>query len=134
MYEGLKHAHSGLRWFVLIALIIAVFQAFTSNGNRKMALWSMILIHIQVVIGLVLYFFVSPLTRTLTFDMKNAIQRFYGMEHFAMMIIAAILITAGNTALKKGKLGRHKWLFLIGLLVILAGIPWPFRIATAGWF
>ena len=134
MYEGFKHAHSGLRWLVLVALILAVIQAFGKNPNRKISMWAMMLFHIQLVIGLIMYFFVSPITKGLSFDMKDAVQRFYGVEHVFMMVIAAILITAGYSALKKGKLGRYKWLYLIGLVVLLAGIPWPFRIASAGWF
>lgn len=133
MYEGLKHAHAGLRWLVLIALIVAIIQLFSNKSNRKVALWSMILIHIQLLIGLVLYFFVSPITKNLSFDMKDAVQRFYGLEHFVMMVLAAILITAGYSALKKGK-SSSKWLYLIGFIVLLAGIPWPFRIPGVGWF
>ena len=134
MYEGLKHAHSGLRWLLLIALVVAVIQAFSGNANRKVSLWAMILFHIQLLIGIVLYFFLSPITKNFNFDMKNAVERFYGVEHFTMMVIAAILITAGYSAIKKGKLSRYKWLYLIGLLVLLAGIPWPFRIPGVGWF
>lgn len=134
MYEGLKHAHSGLRWLVLIALVIAIIQAFSGNRSKRMPLIAMTLVHIQLLIGLVLYFFVSPITKNLSFNMKDAVQRFYGMEHFVMMVIATVLVTAGYSSLKKSKFARSKWLFLIGLIVILAGIPWPFRIPGAAWF
>ena len=134
MYEGLLHAHSGLRWILLIALVVAVIQAFGKEPNRKVALWAMILFHVQLLLGLVLYFFLSPRTKDFNIDMKDAVSRFYGVEHFSMMIIAAILITAGYSALKKSKLSRYKWLYLIGLVVLLAGIPWPFRIPVATWF
>ena len=134
MYQGLLHAHSGLRWLVLITLVLAVIQAFSSNPNRKIALWALILFHIQVVIGLILYFFVSPITKSFNINMKDAVQRFYGVEHILLMVLAAILITVGYSAIKKGNLNKYKWLYLIGLVLLLAGIPWPFRIASAGWF
>lgn len=134
MYQGILHAHSGLRWILLIALVAALIQAFTSNGNRKTTVIAMALMHLQVVIGLGLYFFLSPKTKHLAIDMKNTVSRFYGMEHFVMMIIAAILVTMANSAIKKGNNNRHKWLLLIGLVILLAGIPWPFRIPGAGWF
>jgi len=134
MYQALKHAHSGLRWLVLIALVIAIIQAFSNNGNRKISAAAMGLVHLQIIIGIILYFFVSPITKNLTINMKDTISRFYGVEHFVLMIIAAIVITVGNSALKKGKFSKHKWLYLLGLIIILAGIPWPFRIPMAGWF
>ncbi len=134
MYEGIKHAHSGLRWLALIFLILAVIQAFTNKSNRTVSLWTMILIHTQVILGFVLYFFLSPITKNLDFNMKDAVQRFYGMEHVAMMVIVVILVTVGHSALKKGNQNRTKWMYLISLLVLLAGIPWPFRFDSAGWF
>ena len=57
LYMALKHAHSGLRWVVLILLIAAIAQAFSKkdtlldNGNRKLAMFAMISLHIQLLIG-----------------------------------------------------------------------------------
>ena len=102
MYEGLKHAHSGLRWLAVIMLVLVIIQAFTGKSNSKTSLWTMSLVHIQIVLGLILYFFVSPITKNLAFDMKDAIQRFYGLEHVALMVLVAIFVTAGHSALKKG--------------------------------
>jgi hypothetical protein len=67
MYTGLMHAHSGLAYLLLAALIFAIVYnliGFMGNkpfteGNRKIAMIGLIATHIQVVIGLVLYF-VSP--------------------------------------------------------------------------
>ena len=47
MYNGLLHAHSGLRWVVLILLLAAIFNAFSKKksgtwgaGDKKLALFS----------------------------------------------------------------------------------------------
>jgi len=70
-YLLLKHLHSGWRYVVFALLVIAIITAFAgwlgngkySNGNRKLNLCTLISAHLQLVIGLVLYF-VSPKVRT----------------------------------------------------------------------
>ncbi len=145
MYNGLVHAHSGLRWVVLILLLITIFNAFAkkssgnfSEGDRKMALFTMIFTHVQFTIGLVLYF-ISPLVVFSGESMKNTVQRFYLVEHIVLMLIAVALITIGHSKSKKAKTGTEKFkkisvFYLIALIVILVAIPWPFRIETAAWF
>jgi len=56
-----------------------------------------------------------------------------------MMILAIILITVGYSTAKRAgtSLAKHKKIAIyygIGLLLILASIPWPFRGLGAGWF
>lgn len=144
MYSGLLHAHSGLRWLALILLLAAVFvsmqkrsgQAGYTDGDRKLYLFSLISVHTQLLIGLVL-FFISP---KVDFSMmSDKIYRFYTAEHSVGMLIAIALITVGYSKHKRlsGSAAKHKAVFTfyaIGLIVILASIPWPFRIPGAGWF
>lgn len=147
MYEGLKHAHSGLRWVVLILLIIAVVQAFRkwqgkaeyTEGDRKLALYTLIAVHVQLIIGLVLYFFASPNVHFTGGVMGEAVFRFYTVEHFFLMILAIVLVTIGYSRAKKKVAGADKFkttfiFYGISLLLILLGIPWPFRGLGAGWF
>ena len=63
MYNGLVHAHSGLRWIVLILLLAAIFNAAKSltsgryeKKDKMLNLFAMISLHTQLLIGLVLYF------------------------------------------------------------------------------
>lgn len=145
MYTGLLAAHSGLRWIVLLLLLITIFNAFSkkskgnfSEGDRKLALFTMISVHIQFTIGLILYF-VSPMVVFSGAAMSNSIQRFYLVEHSVLMIISVALITIGHSKSKKATSGTQKFkhislFYLIALILILAAIPWPFRIPTAGWF
>jgi len=64
--------------------------------------------------------------------MKNAVMRYWVVEHFAGMLIAIVLITIGRGVAKKSipdgsKFKRAFWLFLLALIIILATVPWPFR-------
>ena len=143
--DFLKHAHSGLRWVALLLLVVAIFNALSSKGKGKyekkdkmLNLFAMIFLHIQLLIGLVLYF-ISPKVQIIEGWMKIKQLRFYGMEHLLIMVIAIAVVTIGrkkaenasNIAVKHGTI--VKW-FTIGLILILAGIPWPFRNLGAGWF
>jgi hypothetical protein len=147
MTDILSHTHSGLRWVVLLLLLAVLVTAFGglggkkefTEGNRKTALFAMIAYHLQWTIGLVLYF-TSPLVSFAEGFMKDTNLRFYGVEHIAGMTIAMVLITIGHKKAKdasRESRARFKSLAVfygISLLVILASIPWPFRIAGAGWF
>ncbi len=145
MNSGLIHAHSGLRWVVLILLLVAIFNAFAkkssgnfTEGDRKLALFTMIGTHIQFTLGIVLYF-MSDYVSFAAGAMKNTVQRFYTVEHILLMIIAVALITVGHIKSKKAQDAAQKFkaisvFYLIALIVILAAIPWPFRIEVAKWF
>jgi multisubunit Na+/H+ antiporter MnhB subunit len=54
------------------------------------------------------------------------------MEHTVMMLIAIVLITLGYGHAKKGNFKGVFWYYLIGLIVMLAAVPWPFREALGG--
>lgn len=140
----LKHAHSGIRWALLAFLILAIvvaFQRAKKNGtfdpkDRSIPLFAMILLHLQVLLGLVLYF-ISPHVQFAASTMKDSTLRFYTVEHILMMVIAAVLITIGWSKAKKSPANSWKLIFkyyLISLIIILVAIPWPFRNLSAGWF
>jgi len=126
MYQILKSAHSGWRYLVLILLVLAIVQALSgwlgkkpyTEGNRKINLFTLIFVHTQVLIGLVLYF-LSPLVK--------AGINYWKMEHISMMIFAAILVTIGNARSKKGDdaTAKHRGValyFTLALIVIIAAI------------
>lgn len=148
MYNGLVHLHSGLRWIVLILLIAAIVNAamnfsgtkeFTER-DRKIGLFAMISTHLQLVIGLVLYFFFSWGTKVAfnSETMGDANLRFFTVEHLLAMLIGIALITIGYSRTKrhtdnKSKFRATFWFYLIGLVVILSRIPWPGMGYGAGW-
>jgi len=71
MYTGLLHGHNLFRWLVLIVLIIAItFSIYGWLGKNEWTkrdkvsgLLLTIFMDIQFLIGLILYAFVSPLTK-----------------------------------------------------------------------
>lgn len=146
MYNILVHAHSGLRWILLALIIWALVKSISGwtgdkdyqKSDRLSALFALILTHIQLLIGLILYF-ISPLVRFGNGVMQDSLARFYTVEHISMMIIAIALITYGFSSAKRleASLDKHKRIAItygIGLLIMLASIPWPFRELGAGWF
>ena len=141
VYNILNHAHSGLRWVVLLLLVIGIAAFFGAKskgtfteGKRKLALFGLISTHVQLVIGLILYFTGGHIA------MGNKVARFYGMEHVLTMIIGIAIITFGYSSAKRmsdasKKGGRLAWTYLIGLILILSRIPWPFMEGLNGsWF
>lgn len=144
MYSGLVHAHSGLRWVALILLLVAVVTAFNkrngfgsfSDGDRKLYLFTLISVHTQLILGLVLLF-ISP---KVNFGLlSEKLYRFYSVEHTVGMLLAITLITIGYSKAKRvtEATTKHKQISVfygLGLLLILLSIPWPFRIIGAGWF
>ena len=153
MYQILQHAHSGLRWLVLIALIAAIINAFNKKSkishidksdvsftskDKMFGLFALIFTHIQLILGLVLYF-ISPLVQFSSGTMKNSVLRFYTVEHITLMVIAIVIITVGYSKAKRIEEDAKKFktigvYYLIGLILILISIPWPFRNLGAGWF
>ncbi len=140
----LVHSHSGLRWLVLGLLIYAIYNAATNKTSyekrdKMINLFAMISLHIQLLLGLILYY----TSGNVSFEsgwMKNAVTRFYGMEHLPGMLLAIIVVTVGRKMAEKQEEPEQKnkkilvW-YTIGLVLILASIPWPFREALNGsWF
>lgn len=141
--QALVSAHSGLRWIALFLLVFAIFNAFTAKNyekkHRLVNLFAMITFHTQLLLGLALYF-TSAKVQFIDGWMKEAMYRFFGMEHLVGMILAIVAITIGHSKSKKGTTDAQKfkaikvW-YVLGLLLVLAFIPWPFRTELgAGWF
>ena len=144
MYKMLLHAHSGLRWLVLLFLVLAIASAWSNWSKKadypagKMALLGFIFTHVQLVLGLILYC-ISPKVQFAAGVMKDSVLRFYTVEHITLMLAAIAIITVGYSKAKRQteKALGHKVIFnyyLIGLVLILVSIPWPFRGLGAGWF
>lgn len=148
MYNVIQHAHSGLRWVVLLLLIWALANAFMGWRNRKgylekdrkLHLFAMIAVHTQILLGFVLYAWNWGGMVNFGEIGTAKIIRFYTVEHITMMLLAMAVITYGFVSAKRivETPDRFKRIFItyvIGLLLILAGIPWPFREGlSGGWF
>jgi len=135
LYDILRHFHKGWAYLALLLLVVAVVNAiigFTSKKeftakDRKIALFGLIGAHIQLLVGLILYF-VSPLGLN-GFNMKDAAARLTSLEHPLINVIALVLITIGWSKHKKAATSELKFksfavFYTLGLLLILARIPW----------
>ncbi len=141
--QVLVSAHSGLRWIALLLLLLAIINAFTAKNyekkHRLVNLFTMITFHTQLVLGIILYFLSDKVQFTEGW-MKQAMYRFYGMEHLTGMLLAIIAITIGHSKSKKGadaaaKFKAIKLWYVLALILVVAFIPWPFRTELgAGWF
>jgi len=134
MYSFLVHSHSYLRFLVLLLLFIVVGRSlagwlgkrpFTGQDNR-FSLWLLIVTHVQLVLGLILYF-VSDQVKFGPDTMSHPTFRYWTVEHSSMMLIAVILITVARITHKKmaSDSGKHLRLFVlnaIALLIIIAAI------------
>lgn len=146
LYKIIDHAHSGLRYVVLGLLVAAIFQALSKRRSgavypekNKMGLYAFMATHIQLLLGLILYLFLSQKFDFDDFDMTNKVERFYGVEHIVGMLLAIAIITIGYIKAKRQAGINKGWktialFYGIGLVIILAMIPWPFRDLGAGWF
>lgn len=140
-YSIFLFLHSITRWLVVIAGVLALGKAIWGWFGKKewnkvddrLGLIFMIGMDVQVMLGLILYFFLSPYSLAAFKDfgaaMRNTELRFWGIEHISMMIIALILTHIGRSLSKKASeaIAKHKRaaiFFTIAMLVVAASIPW----------
>jgi hypothetical protein len=142
MYSILLALHSLVRWFVFGSLLLAIFRAYYgwlsksgfSRFDNSIRHWTATIAHIQLILGLWLYF-ISPVVAYFLQHFSTAVHerviRFFGMEHITMMLIGITLITIGSAKAKRKTNDPEKfktmaiW-FTIALLVILSSVPWSF--------
>lgn len=141
MYQTIFNLHSLCAYVTLAILVVATFNAiigFFSKREYKaldlrLGLFALIFSHIQLLLGLILYM-VSPLLQSWSnvgakVIMKDSYLRKMLVEHPIMIIIAITLITIGWSLHKKQKtsqraFGKIAIFYLLGLIFILAMIPW----------
>ena len=142
MYDLLLFAHSWLRWLVLLAGLAAIVRAVVGVNTRRpwtplddrSGMWFTASLDLQLLIGLVLYAFLSPVTQSAFVDMAAAMRaapvRFFAVEHPVGMIAAIALAHIGRVRIRKAadSESRHKQalvFFGLALLVLLLSMPWP---------
>jgi hypothetical protein len=139
MYTAFLVIHSWLRWVTLAAGIAATASAFgdkTEAGPRRdrSGLIFLITMDLQLLIGLLLYFVVSPNMAAIRANMgeamRNAQLRFFAVEHLTAMFIAVILVHTGRVLARRAATPvarRRRQLICYGLatLIVLLSIPWP---------
>lgn len=149
MYSFVLTLHSLVRWAVVIVGIIAVIMAFVgwfgnrrwTSSNARVNMLFTTFLDLNVLLGILLYFILSPLTRSALQNMGDAMEdstvRFYTIEHWLIMILALIIAHIGSSRAKKaaddrGKFKQAAIFFTIAMILIFLGIPWPFLASGAG--
>lgn len=139
--EILQTLHSYFAYAVLLILILAVINAlsglmgnkmFTLEKDFRISLFALIVSHIQLVLGLILYFVSSnglKALQELGMGGMNSAARLLAVEHPFINIIAIVLITVGWSRHKKFLEGKKKFksiaiFYGLGLVLILSRIPW----------
>jgi len=131
MYNFLLHAHSGLRYLILLAAIIVIIKSVVGwLGNTPYSKFDRIispayvgLMHLQLLLGLILYF-ISPFV---TYQMGDKVSRYWSVEHITLMILAVVAAQIGRSISKKSSDAQVKFRFQtiffgISILLILVGL------------
>jgi hypothetical protein len=142
MYSILKSAHSGWAYLLLLVLLVATVNALIGffgkkefgNKDFSFALVGLIVTHIQLLLGLALWF-VGPYFAMLLEDFGGLMTpesrgiRLLALEHPVTMMIAVALLTVGYSKHKKkivsnGKFKMLAIFYTLAFLVILSRVPW----------
>lgn len=140
MYSLILLLHSWLRWAVLLAGFVVVARALARGGrpwtptDERVGSWFVITLDLQLLLGALLYFALSPITRQAFDDFGAAMRtsgiRFWAVEHLLGMVIAIALAHVGKSRIRKAATDarRHRLaliFFGLALLAVLVSIPWP---------
>jgi hypothetical protein len=141
MYPVVLTLHNLVRWVVVILAVAATVRALMGWFGKKewtaldnqLGVWFSSSADVQLLLGLLLYFFLSPITgaalRNFGAAMSNPELRFFAVEHVAMMLIAVVLAHVGRTLSKKAAeaTAKHRLaaiFFGLAILAIASAIPW----------
>ena len=142
MYTALLFLHSWIRWLVVLVGIAALGgavagvttrRAWLPLDNLRLMLFT-ISLDVQMLIGLILYAFLSPVTRSgfenMSLTMRDPILRFFVVEHLTGMIVAIALAHVGRARVRKTTepLVRHRMVLIfvgLAMVAILLSTPWP---------
>lgn len=139
MNQTLINVHSYLAYVALALLVVAAFNAilgltskkFFTDKDLRISLFTMIVCHIQLLVGLIVYFVSEKGFQAFAIEgaMKNSELRLTMLEHPLVNIIALVLITMGWSKHKKeesnnGKFKKIAIFYTLGLILILSRLPW----------
>jgi Na+/proline symporter len=147
MYRLFLTLHSWNRWAVLLALLVALWRAYRGwlgrrpylPADRRLGSVLTGLLHLQLLLGLTLYFGLSPWTQRAAANRTAAWHdptlRFWSATHISLMVTAIVVAQIGQSMAKRAATdaARHRWAALgysLAATLILLGIPF----ASRPWF
>ena len=136
--ETIKFLHSYWAYLVLLIVVLATVNSIIGLLTKKefgakdfrIALFALIVTHIQLLIGIVLYVFANNFGDIDMGEiMKSPSLRLKNVEHPLLMVIAIALLTIGYSKHKNRRTSSAKFKTLaipytLALIAILAIIPW----------
>jgi hypothetical protein len=141
MSAAIVVVHSLMRWVVLLAGLAAVARGIAGwNTSRwdatdnRVGVWFIGALDIQLLLGLLLYLFFSPVVQVAFTNVAAAMRvgesRFFLADHPAGMLVAIVLAHIGRVRTKKAApdSAKHRAaavFYGLALLLILLSIPWP---------
>lgn len=142
MYSLFLTLHSWNRWLVLLVLLATLGRAcwgwvatrpYLPTDRRLGALLTGLL-HMQLLLGLTLYFAFSPWTMRRA-AAPSATVHFWSVTHISLMLTAIVVAQVGQSMARRAATdaARHRWSalsFSLALGLILLGIPF----ASRPWF
>ena len=144
LYSITLATHNIMRWVVVILAVYALVRVylglfgkkdFTETDRKALSFFS-IGMDIQLLLGLLLYFVLSPVTKAAFGNfgaaMRDSGLRYFAVEHISIMIIAVILAHVAVIMTKRAPESAAKfrraaiWLTL-SVLALLFAVPWMSR-------
>ncbi|HKO49513.1 MAG TPA: hypothetical protein VJV79_17410 [Polyangiaceae bacterium] len=142
MYGVVLILHSWNRWLVLATavatLAVTIQGRIAGRGwtktDQRLTLTFLSALDLQAVLGLLLYFVLSPIVPKTISEFKAAMHvsalRFFAIEHVTLMFLGLIAAHAAWGYAKKAPTARTRqqrvaWGVALALLLIFAAIPWP---------
>ncbi len=143
MYGYVLVLHSLVRWIVVILGVVAVVRALRGQAGRRrwtpvdenVGLGFTVALDVQLLLGLVLFVFLSPITTRAIHDIATTMRthalRFWTLEHPLLMVAAVVLAHVARVRIRgtSDSLLRYRaaaTFFGLAVLLVLAGMPWRF--------
>jgi hypothetical protein len=141
MQQFINTIHTYNRYFILAALVFVLYRSLSgwlgkgAYGKADNAAGAALLglAHLQLLTGLIQYFFTSDRTKAAFADfgsaMKDSWLRYFAVEHIFVMVIAVVLIQLGRTFSKRKTtdIEKHKtvaiYTIIATLLIIISLAP-----------
>lgn len=141
MYPIVLGLHNLVRWAVILVGLWATIKFWKGwfgrsswgASERAAARAFVTVLDVQLLIGVLLYAFFSPLTRTAFHDMGAAMGdppvRYFVVDHVAVMLVSIVAAHVASARLKRATTDALKfqtaavW-FGVALAAVLGFVPW----------
>ena len=123
MYPILLVVHSLVRWIVVaLGLVAAVAALGPPAAARRRVLPFVLALDLQIILGLLLWAWLSPLT-SLRGGLDDPEVRHFTLSHPGVGLSAVVLAHVANVFLKRG-LTQARLLVFLALGGVLLAVPW----------